>query len=587
MRAFPVPGRGPWLAAALAAFLLLAGGSAAARVVLDLDARPQPVALADWGDAWLDRSGSAAPETVATADVPWQPTGEGTIYKVRHGEVLWIRFTVPPAADTERWYVQIPYPNVNRVTLYARDDAGRWIGQSAGDAIPVAQWPVPHRYPLMPLSVSAAVPRFHLLRVESGHNFSAPLQFIGESHLHLNEHRVSLVLGMYFGLTALTFALALAGALWLRDKAYSLFALSIALLGLTQASLTGVAGLHLWPRWPWWNDIAPQILPVLGTAALLWFCAAVVSLGERSRRLNALQLGVAALALPVAMATLYLDQASWFLVVAPYAILACTLTTAMMAWAAWRGDRYAPWLLVGWLPVMAGAAFPLARTAGLLPIGFWTTHGMQVGIAIELPVLLVLLAIRSQYRREHIRRIQGLERIDPATGLINAQVFQERLVRLIARSRRLKLRSAILLVDVVNTEQIRREFGGESMRELILRVAGRLLAGAREIDSVARLSHHRFGVLLEGPLKADEVAEAGPRIVARCLMPFKKRPLEWTARVRVAQGLIPMDGDDPAQLIGQLEMLLAAAPEDSRRAVYMLSRPAGLNSRNAFLTSAS
>jgi GGDEF domain-containing protein len=197
---------------------------------------------------------------------------------------------------------------------------------------------------------------------------------------------------------------------------------------------------------------------------------------------------------------------------------------------------------------------------------------MQFAIAAELPILLIVLAMRSQHRREHVRRIQGLDRIDPATGLINAAVFHERLVRLIARSQRLKFRSAMLLVDVGNIDQIRRQFDSDSARELTLRVAGRLLSVAREIDTVARLSEHRFGILLEGPLHADEVAEAGPRIVARCLMPFKGRPLEWSAHVRVAQALIPMDGNDPSQLIGRLEMLLASAPADSRRAVFMLSR---------------
>jgi hypothetical protein len=42
--------------------------------------------------------------------------------------------------------------------------------------------------------------------------------------------------------------------------------------------------------------------------------------------------------------------------------------------------------------------------------------------------------------------------------------------------------------------------------------------------------------------------------------------------VRVAQALIPMDGTDPSQLIGRLEMLLASAPADSRRAVFMLTK---------------
>ena len=71
----------------------------------------------------------------------------------------------------------------------------------------------------------------------------------------------------------------------------------------------------------------------------------------------------------------------------------------------------------------------------------------------------------------------------------------------------------------------------------------------------------------------NEVAEAGPRVVARCLMPFPSRPMDWVPHVRVAQALIPMDGTDPAQLVGRLELLLATAPADSRRAVFLLSRP--------------
>jgi diguanylate cyclase (GGDEF)-like protein len=222
-----------------------------------------------------------------------------------------------------------------------------------------------------------------------------------------------------------------------------------------------------------------------------------------------------------------------------YIVTASVVGPAAIIWAARRGDRYAIWLLAGSAPVILGAVFPLARLAGLIPVGFWTMHAMQVGIAIELPVLLVILMVRSQQRREHNRRIHGLDRIDPATGLINGHVFDERLARMLARARRLKYQSAVLLIDIVNIEQIRRDFGARSADELPLRVAGRLLSAAREIDAVARLSPLRFGMLVEGPLTAEEAASVGPRVVARCLMPFKSKPVEWVAQVRVAQTLAP------------------------------------------------
>jgi two-component system, sensor histidine kinase LadS len=367
--------------------------------------------------------------------------------------------------------------------------------------------------------------------------------------------------------------LSVTGAVTLQDQGYVLYSISAVLMALTQATITGLAGLHLWGDVPWWNNMAPQVMPLFAIASLQLFFAEVVSLRERSRLFYRLMLVGAFISAPLAIYLMLTpDVMERLRLIIIYFLAATAAGLGVVIWATLRGDRYAPWLLVGSSPVAIGALFPIARAAGLIPISTWTTHGMQFAIAAELPILLIVLAMRSQHRREHVRRIQGLDRIDPATGLINAAVFHERLVRLIARSQRLKFRSAMLLVDVGNIDQIRRQFDSDSARELTLRVAGRLLSVAREIDTVARLSEHRFGILLEGPLHADEVAEAGPRIVARCLMPFKGRPLEWSAHVRVAQALIPMDGNDPSQLIGRLEMLLASAPADSRRAVFMLSR---------------
>ncbi len=559
----------------LAVALMLAAAAAApalGRTILDLDPSRQPVALHDWGDAWTDASGAALAEEVATnADIPWKPTRQGAIYPLSTGRALWIRFTVPPAPDAERWYLDVPYPSVNRVTLYSPDSVGQWLAQAAGDALPVADWPVPHRHPLLPIVVSAEEPRKYLLRVENPHSFSAPLSFVSESYLSRTEQRTSLILGIYFGLAGLAVMLSVLSAVSLRDSAYAYYALSVALMGLSQAAMTGIGGLHLWPRLPWWNDLAPLLLPVLTVGALVWFFATVVSMPQRSRLLHRLLAGVALLGVATAVALVLVAPSHRLLLMVPYIVAATTITSGAILWAARRGDRYALWLLAGSLPVMIGAAFPLARLWGLIPVSFWTMHGMQVGIAIELPVLLVILMVRSQQRREHNRRIQGLDRIDPATGLINGQVFSERLARMMARADRLKHQSAVLLVDIVNIDQIRREFGVRSAEELPLRVAGRLLSAAREIDGVARLSALRFGVLVEGPLTSEEAASAGPRLVARCLMPFKNKPIEWVARVRVAQTLVPTERSDAEQVINRLSALLSAVPADSKRAVFPLA----------------
>jgi GGDEF domain-containing protein len=566
-------GRG-YAAVLLFLAMVFLAGPAAARPVLKFDPAQQPVMLHDAGDAWVDESGTATVQDVVhEVGIRWHPTGDNNIYRLDKGQALWIRFTAPPGPSAERWYLEVPYPGVDKVTLFVQNAAGDWTERTAGDNIAISDWPLPHRHPIMPVSVTPQSPHLHLLRIQNGTIFGAPLQFVSDSYMGRNEQGISLMLGIYFGLVVLAVMLAVTGAITLQDQGYTLYAISAVLMALTQATITGLAGLHLWGDWPWWNNMAPQVMPLFAIASLQIFFAEVVSLRERSRLLYRLLVVGGLASIPLAayimMTPNVMERLNLILV---YFLAATVAGIGVVIWATLRGDRYAPWLLVGSSPVAIGALFPIARAAGLIPISFWTTHGMQVAIAAELPILLIVLAMRSQHRREHVRRIQGLDRIDPATGLINSAVFHERLVRLITRSQRLKFRSAMLLVDIGNIDQIRRQFDSDSARELTLRVAGRLLSVAREIDTVARLSEHRFGILLEGPLHADEVAEAGPRIVARCLMPFKGRPLEWSAHVRVAQALIPMDGTDPSQLIGRLEMLLASAPADSRRAVFMLSK---------------
>lgn len=557
----------------LLAGMLLALGSTQvqSRTILDLDTGSQPVALQDWGDYWIDTSGQFTPAQVAsTADIHWAQTHTNEIYPVTSGHSLWVRFTVPPAPDSERWYLEVPHPSINGATLYTLDSAGQWPAQRAGDLVAVSQWPVPHRHPLLPIALSAEVPTYYLLRLENGHAFSAPLRFISESRLSYSEQRVSLILGIFFGLTGLAAVISALGALSLRDPTYGWYAVFVTLMSLSQACVTGIAGLHLWPRSPWWNDTSATVLPLLTTSAALLFVSAAVALPQRSRRLHGLVLGLALLGVLVSAALALVPAAARMALFIPGLLFLSFSGMLVLAWAWQRGDRYAPWLMLAYLPVILAAGLNLATNTQLLPMSFLARHGMQLATALHLPIVLVVLMLRSQQRRENTRRIQGLDRVDPATGLINGHVFAARLLRMIARSVRLRHQSAVMLIDLVNTDQIQREYGRNAAEELPLRLAARLLSTAREIDSAARLSERRFGMLVEGPFSAEDAATLGPRIVARCLMPYKGMHVDCVAQVHVAYALVPYQGSNAQGLLTQLEKLLAAAPARSKRAVFML-----------------
>lgn len=556
-----------WALAALLGLFACARVFAAHDALLLDAAKEQPVMLGGGALTWIDESGQATPEVVADGTgISWTPAKAGAIHPLAPGKTLWVRFTVS-VPGTERWYLQIPYPAVDRVTLYGLQGTGGW-GQEAGDSIAVRDWPVPHRFPLLPLAPGT---QQYLVRIQNTHSFGAPLEFVSDAYLLRDAQDSSVVLGIYFGLAGLAIVLAMLSAVSLRDRSYAFYALSVLFMALTQASLTGIAGLDLWPDSPRWNDFAVLALPVMGVGSLQWFFSEVVSMRERSRVLHFTLLMAGWLSLAAAAGIALLDPALRVRIMVGYISVAGTIGLLSVAWAARRGDRWAGWLLVGALPVAVGATFPMLRAAGVIPLGFWSTHGMQIGMSFELPVVLLILILRSEQRREHTRRLHGFDKIDPATGLLNAATFVGNLARMMARSQRLKYQSAVLVIDIVNAEQIRRNFGTRSAEELPLQVAGRLLAAVRDIDAVARLGEFRFGMLIEGPLSPEDAASEGPRIVARCLMPFKDKPLEWVAQVRVAQTIVPTQRADAKQVVDRLEALLANVSPESKRAVFTLT----------------
>jgi two-component system, sensor histidine kinase LadS len=541
------------------------------RTVLDLDGKAVPVALADWGDFWVEEGALATPaEVMVASNTSWRPTDRKKIYSLDRQHTLWIRFRVPPAPDAERWYVEVPNPSIAGVTLFTQDSAGRWGEQRAGNGVPVAAWPVPHRHPLMPIAISAEVPTTYLLKIENGYKLSLPLQFVNESYLIKSEQGVSLLLGIFFGFACLAALVSALNAGSLRDPAYGYYALSVLMMTLTQATRSGIAGVHLWSNSPWWNEVSLLVLQTFQLVPLMLFASAAVSLPERSLRLHrALQL-LALLGMPVSISLAFVPFEYRLSIFTLYGLVSQLVAIYAVLWAWRRGDRFAPWLILGFAPVVIAATWLRASNAGLVGVDFWTQYGTQIGVILELPVVIVILMLRSQHRRENTRRVRGVDRVDPATGLINEYVFLERLKRMMARSRRLKYKSAVMLVDVVNSDQTERDFGRKVANDLSLRVAERLLSTAREIDSAARLSEHRFGMLVEGPFTAEDVGIMGPRIVARCLMPYKGLSVECVARVRVVYALVPDQEVDAEGVVTALEEKLASISPDDKRAVFMV-----------------
>lgn len=552
--------------------VVLASTAAHGKTLLELDAGKQPVELGGHSEYWIDsRVDRAASDVDTSSNIAWAATLQRGIYPLEPGQVLWIRFTLPPAPDTERWVLEIPYPALDRASLYTQDKSGQFSEQRTGDLTAVNDWPIAHRHPLLAVQFHADEPTRFLLRIENARSFSAPLRFVTSRHLLRDEQQSSIFLGVYFGMAGLGMVAGLILYAWLRDWSYLCYSATSALVGLTLAALSGAAALHLWPNSPAWADKSLSTLGIWTLMSAMILNARLISLAQRSRLAHGLVIAIvgAGLLLSVLLATT--PSAVRVALFIPYMMLTPAVLLIINFWAFRRGDRYGGWLLLAILPLVLTWTIAAGRYTGWIPMNTLVEQSLSASLALQLPIFLTVLILRSQQSLQNRSRVTGLDRIDPATGLLNEHVFGVRLLRMGARSERLGHNSAVMLIDLINIGQVQRNFGRKAADQLPVRVASRLLSTIRDIDSAARLSERRFGILVEGPISPEEAASLGPRIIARCLMPIKGMHAECVAQVRVAYALVPHPDLTGQSLIARLEERLTAAQvADDKRAIFTL-----------------
>lgn len=497
---------------------------------------------------WLDAQGSRTIEQVeATADsLPWllrRRDSQGPV----HGGALWILFeaTVPAG---EHWYLEVSAPFHEKVQLFHRDATGRLVAQEAGTAHSVAEWAVPGRLPTFRLAGNDPRPVRYWLRVEDDRSdFVAPLMLMREDALQQAREREQFVFGAYFGLAGLVAIAALANGLAFRDKAFLAFALYIILLGAGQLGRAGIGAQHVWPEWQVWNDTVLALWPGAATAAALWFVKVVTEPARLSRALDASAWGlIAALLSATAVHVVIGSWTSMALVLALTGIsLIAVLSMVTWGWLGGR-DRHLGLFALGFAPVLVLAAFPLARSFGLLPTNLVTRFGLFFGAALELPILYYALNLRLMARREADLRAGALSRTDALTGLPHRQAIIERLDTSLAHARGQKQNCALLGVRISNLDAIAEEFGREAAEKALVVAASHLRRTIVNFDMAARVDQREFAVLLEAPMTPQTVTSRAQQLVASGLRQIEALPAALTLKFHVTAAMLPvpeLDGE--------------------------------------------
>ncbi|MGE0350666.1 sensor domain-containing diguanylate cyclase [Hydrogenophaga sp.] len=523
---------------------------------------------------WIDPSGTREIEDVAalTPD-PFETTDDYRSFELGKG-ALWLRLELPPRDASQRWYLMLTAAAfTNRATLYMSAADGRWSRQQAGDHLPVAQWSHPDQTPVFLLDPQATGPVW--LRLENTPAPMSPrLALLSETQLQQKRYWTFLMVGGYLGFGLLVLFLGWVHARLYGDRAFVAYCCYVVSMLGFQAAFTGIGGLFFWGHWAWWNDAAPAVFMLWLTGSGIWFVREACAIPRHHRGLDRFVLAWSLFGLVYPVLYLLLLNRPAFLVLNLYGLLSVLLSFFLCIWAWRRGETYAGWLALGFLPVHLSYPFPALRSAGVLPDGWATQYALLIGSAIEIPLLLYILHRRAQEFNENRARMRAIESTDPLTGLTIAPVLKLRLRDALRRARRYGHQCGLVLVDLSNHGDIVGREGREAGDRALVVAASRLSMVVRDVDTVCRIADTRFAMLVEGP---EDLRLLGQHIVAKGLERVPLLPSDVALRFRLVSLALPLereDETDDVQLLAHLQRALDQLADDPRKVVMHLPQAA-------------
>jgi diguanylate cyclase (GGDEF)-like protein len=540
--------------------------------VITLDDTMPDIVVESQAGSFIDAGGKASIEQVSTLPaarfIPFQASA---IHSLGTQATLWLHLRVVRSGSTYKsWLIELPLPLLDAVTLYQKDAQGRWYEQSAGDTIAVSAWPEAGRYPFFRLDLNPAQVREIYLRIRHVTPVTIPVRLASESS-HDNRLQVEyLLLGIVFGALILLIASCVAQGWVHRDVVYAWYAAYAGITTLAVAAYTGVAGHMLWSDSGAWADVAQGSLALLAGGSALLFVRHLSGIFIRFPRLDWLVQWFGVLGLLLAPGYAMMDRNLALNVLAAYLALAVTFNVwvSLLAWR--RGDEVGPWMLAAYLPLGLAVLLALLRAFGWVSASWLTQYGVVLAMAVEVPLLLVALNIRSRERHGAEIREQALSSQDALTGLLSTHLFQDRLRQVVSRYKRDRESAAIIFIDLVNHQRIKDHHGPAVAEQSLLRSVIKLRRLLRDMDTVSRIGEARFGIIMEGVSSRAVVTDRAARLIASGLMPLKGLKPDVTLQFHSA-ALLLSERMMPAQdLTEALVVLLASMSSRTRRPIRFL-----------------
>jgi diguanylate cyclase (GGDEF)-like protein/PAS domain S-box-containing protein len=148
---------------------------------------------------------------------------------------------------------------------------------------------------------------------------------------------------------------------------------------------------------------------------------------------------------------------------------------------------------------------------------------------------------------------------DQATGLCNHLLFYDRIEQAILAAHHAQQVGAVFVIHLNLFRLIGDTLGAPFADELIAALVGRIQAGLRRSDTLARLGDAELGLLVPGLAQPEQAASSAGRIAELTQQPFAVQGLEVDLEVNVGVAVYPQHGHDKHALIQRAQAAMLQA----------------------------
>ncbi len=520
--------------------------------------------------AWVDKAGTATLEQVQKLPSgSFAPAPPDTLYRLGATQALWLHVRVLQQAESRKqWRLSFPLPILDEVTVYQQDAQGRWQSLTAGDTIANDLWPESGRYPYFALEAPAGQLRDVFVRVAHATPLTLPVRVNSEVEHDKRLQHESLALGAVFGAMLLLVLSSVAQGLVYHERIYGWYSLYATIVTLAVAAYTGVAGQLLWSGLNGFSDTSQYLLGTLACACGLLFVRYLCGVAVRYKRFDLVLRYVSAAGVLAAFSVLVLPKAGYWVWIFGATSVSCVgLGIAAAYLTMRRGDTVGYWVLLALAPMTIAVTLVLLRLSAWGSTGWWSQYAAVVGMALEVPLMLVALSVRLRERLRIENRAQTLTSHDALTGLLTESHFRERLRDAVGRAKRDQAHAAVVMVDLVNAQAIRHVHGSSVVEQSLLRAVIKLRRVLRDVDTVGRVGDARFGLILEGVNARASVTGRIAQLIAMGLMPPPGLRPEVTLHFHASAVLLSERVDSPSVLLSLLSDVVDAMSPRTRRPI--------------------